>query len=141
MVPPPMPPPPLPPEASRWRRLLAWTIDQVLLLVACFGLLVVLVTTVDPTDAQMVFLLLGVLFGVPLVYGALCFRARTLGCLVAGTAFFHTDARRRATWGGTMRTVMLRWWLPVLGIIVVMSILSLDGDAGWESAHESRRVR
>ena len=44
-------------------------------------------------------------------------------------------------WDG--RTVLLRWWLPLLGIFAVLSLFSLDSGGGdsWESAHESRRVR
>lgn len=131
------------PRPSRWRRLLAWSIDQLLLVVGYVGLVGAVAASVEVSDGQAVFVLLGLAFAVPLLYGAVCRRGRTLGCLVAGTAFVHVGSQRRATWGGTVRTVLLRWWLPLLGIFVVLSLLSLDSGGGdvWESAHESRRVR
>ena len=96
--------------------------------------------SVEVSDARSVFLLLGLAFAVPLLYGAVCRRGRTLGCLVAGTAFVRKGTQRRATWGGT---VLLRWWMPLLAILAVLSLFSLNSGGGelWESAHESRRVR
>lgn len=131
------------PEPSWWRRLFAWSIDQFLLVVVYIGLVGAIASSVEVSDGQSVFLLLGLAFAVPLLYGVLCRRGRTLGCLVAGTAFVRKDTQQRATWGGTVRTVLLRWWLPLLGIVVVLSLFSLDsgGSDLWESAHESRRVR
>lgn len=131
------------PEPSWGRRLLAWAIDQLLLVVMYIGLVGAIASRVEVSDGLAVFLLLGLAFAVPLFYGAVCRRGRTLGCLVAGTAFVRKNTHRRATWGGTVRTVLLRWWLPLLGIVVVLSLFSLDsgGSDLWESAHESRRVR
>ncbi len=131
------------PEPS-WRRvLLAWSIDQFLLVVVYIGLVGTIASNVEVSDAQSVFLLLGLAFAVPLLYGAVCRRGRTLGCLVAGTAFVRKGTQQRATWGGTVRTVLLRWWMPVLGILGVLALFSLESGGGefWESSHESRRVR
>lgn len=132
------------PEPSWWRRLLAWSIDQLLLVVVYVLAVGAIASYVEVSDGQSVFLLLGLAFAVPLLYGVVCRRGRTLGCLVAGTAFVRKDTQQRATWGGTMRTVLLRWWMPLLAIFFVMSFISPTGagsDDLWESAHESCRVR
>lgn len=93
-------------------------------------------------DTQVLVLLVGLSFLAPIAYGLLSRRGRTLGCLVAGTAFFQIGRTYRATWGGTVRTVLLRWWLPVLAVGIVLAFFSSGtGGSAWESAHESRRVR
>ncbi len=130
------------PEASWWRRFVAWSVDQIVLVVAFVAVVGVSAANVELSGGQAVFVLLALSFAVPMVYGLLCRRGRTLGCLVAGTAFVRSDTQRRATWGGTVRFVLLRWWLPLVGLFVIMSLFSLDtGGDGLDAAHESRRVR
>lgn len=129
-------------SASRWRPSIAWPIDQIVLVVAFIAGVGALAANVELSDGQAVFVLFGMSFAVPIMYGLLWRRGRTLGCLVAGTAFVRIDTQQRATWGGTARYVLLRWWLPVVGLLVVVSLFSLDtGGDGLDTAHESRRVR
>lgn len=116
--------------ATRWRRFLAWLVDAVVML---FGLVVVLVIlagvdrAVDAGSATMGFTMIGFLFVVPLLYGALCYRnGRALGGVVTGTQLVRfADG---GPIGGKAPWVMLgRTFLPPPVLLVVVLIGALGG--------------
>lgn len=128
-------------SATRWRRFLAWLVDVVVML---FGLLVVLVIlaavaeAVDAGSATMGLTMIGFLFVVPLLYGALCYRnGRALGGVLTGTRLVRIADGGPI--GGKGSWVMLgRTFLPPPVLMVVLLIGALGGGGTPPGASVAR---
>ncbi|GAA2272731.1 hypothetical protein GCM10009853_028160 [Glycomyces scopariae] len=108
--------------AGGWRVFFAWIVDFTVYLVGVvvgFVSLAAMDLVVDLGDNIPVFGLLGLLFGVPLLYG-LCFRnGRGLGAVWAGTRLVRrSDGGRigaKGPWAMLVRTILLP--LLIIGVV------------------------
>jgi hypothetical protein len=76
-------------RATRWRRFLAWLVDAVVMLLGLVVVIVILVgvdRAADVSSGTLGLTVIGFVFVVPLLYGALCYRnGRALGGVLTGT--------------------------------------------------------
>lgn len=123
-----------------WPKLLAWVIDQLVVAAAYIASLVGLAQLhLSDTVSGLTALALAVV--VPAVVGALCVGGRTLGTLAIGTEFAARSTGRTAGSWRMAWVVLVRWLLPITGVIFVITIFTdpLNISVG-EVLHRQRRV-
>lgn len=97
--------------AGDWARLFAWLVDFVLFaLLALIGLGVLAVAFPDVSGDVAALTMLGLLFGVPILYGLCYGNGRALGAVLTGTRLVrHKNGQRigaKACWAMLVRTVL-----------------------------------
>ncbi len=126
-------------SAGEWARLLAWFADVVVVLL-CVGAGVVALVVVEPDAAASVvgLTLLGLLVGVPVLYGLFLVNGRALGAVLTGTRLVRVKNGRRigagACWAMLVRTLLfpaLLAAMTVAGSILPgrLTRISIDDDA------------
>lgn len=87
-------------QLSWSRRTASWLVDHVVTLMLIVIGVVPLIALQDsmPSVSSATWALVAVCIALvtPVLYGVLCFNGRSIGCLVAGTAFFAVVTGRRA---------------------------------------------
>ncbi|WP_328993679.1 RDD family protein [Kribbella sp. NBC_01245] len=140
-------------RAGEWTRLFAWLVDFV---VCVFGMGIgfVALALMDPGNDTLLLGLIGLLFGVPLVYGLFYGNGRVLGAVLTGTQLVRLKDGGRlgfwAPWAMLVRILLLP--LVIFGVLVgsfggggsppgTFYRVSLDRDATrWLWAAESASV-
>lgn len=110
--------------------LLAWLADFVVYLVGAVVAVVALAAAMpDLSDNAIVLVLLGLLLGVPLVYGLCYGNGRALGAVLTGTRLVRVKNGQRlgasASWAMLVRTLLF----PLLLVVVLAGAASGGGTA------------
>ena len=120
-------------KAAEWAEILAWLVDFVVVVLGVgvgFVVLAAVDLNVDLDNGPLAGALIAILFLVPPLYGALCFRdGRALGAVLTGTQVVRVaDGSRiggRAAWVMLVRTILM----PLLFFVVVVGALTGGGTA------------
>lgn len=129
---------------STGRRFASWIVDDVITL-ALVGVGIGVTAsaldsaTVSATAKTIVMIVVVLLL--PALYGLVCFNGRSIGCLVAGTAFFSVATGRRAHNARMMWVMFHRWLWPLLAIMFVMALFDSSVSTGPDRVHTQRLVR
>ena len=124
--------------AGGWARLLSWFVDAVVWLVcAAIGLGVLAVAFPDVPDNVAALTMLGLLIGVPLLYGLFFVNGRALGGVLTGTRLVRVKNGRRigagASWAMLVRTILFPLLLAVVTVGGTvpgdLTRISIDDDA------------
>lgn len=109
-------------SAGSVARLLSWFVDfLVYALGVCGGFVALVAAKPDIPDGDAALALLGLLGGVPLLYG-LCFvNGRALGGLLTGTRLVRLRNGRRIGWGACWAMLVRTLLFPVLLLVTVTS--------------------
>ncbi len=123
-------------KARESRQFLAWLVDFVVFLLgAAIGIIVVggVGNAADLDNGKLALGMIGVLFLVPLLYGAWYGNGRALGGVLTGTQLVRLkDGGRigaKAPWAMLVRTLLF----PVLVILLLLAALSGGGAVGGDS--------
>jgi hypothetical protein len=126
-------------SAGEWARLLSWLVDFVVFVfLAVGGFVALVVANPEVSDNVAVLTMLGLLVGVPVLYGLFFGNGRALGAVLTGTRLVRVRNGNRigaaACWAMLVRTILF----PVfLGAVVVgggiapgsLRRISIDDDA------------
>lgn len=112
-------------RAGGWAGLLSWLVDFVVYLLCAFaGFVALVVAMPDAPDNVAVFTMLGLVFGVPILYGLCYGNGRALGAVLTGTRLVRVKNGGRigawACWAMLVRTVLF----PLLLALVAASALA-----------------
>lgn len=109
-------------SAGSLARLLSWFVDfLVFALGACGGFVALLIVKPDISDGDAALALLGLLVGVPILYGLFFVAGRALGGLLTGTRLVRVKNGRRIGWGACWAMLVRTVLFPLLLLIVVTS--------------------
>ncbi|MDQ3787123.1 MAG: RDD family protein [Actinomycetota bacterium] len=117
-------------RAGAWAGLLAWLVDFVVYLLGVVVVVVAMAAAVpDLSDNAITLILLGLLVGVPLVYGLFYGNGRWLGAVVTGTRLVRLKNGQRigtsACWAMLVRNLLF----PLLLVALFMALLGGGGSA------------
>lgn len=121
--------------------LLAWLLDVILVTIALVSVVVSLFLhqdrSADVSNQDAAFAVIGALVALPALYGFCCFAGRSLGTLVAGTAWIADATQRRA---GHWRMAWIMWSRLILApVVLAASLLDFFDDA--DAHHSQVKVR
>ncbi|MCX2946742.1 hypothetical protein [Lentzea sp. NEAU-D7] len=132
--------------AGGWARLLSWAADFAVYLFCAFAGFVAFVLATrhsEVSDNAAVLTVLGLLFGVPVLYGLFFGNGRAVGAVLTGTRLVRVKDGRRigfaACWAMLVRTVLF----PGLLIALTVGGTIIDGSLSRISIDDSatRRLR
>jgi len=136
--------------AGGWARLLSWLVDfAVYLLCAAVGFVGFVIAIPEPSDNVAVLTMLGLLIGVPLLYGLFLVNGRALGGVLTGTRLVRVKNGHRigaaACWAMLVRTILFPVFLAATiasGSIAPGSLrrISID-DAATRQLHAAGFLR
>lgn len=134
-------------RAGAWAVLLAWLVDVV---VCLLGVLIVVVAVAaakrDLSDETITLVLLGLLVGMPLVYGLFYGDGRCLGAVFTGIRKVRgTNGQRigaSASWAMLLRTLLLPLLIVLFLVVMIAAAAGGSGSAGGggKPASGPRRV-
>jgi hypothetical protein len=131
-------------SAGSLARLLSWFVDfLVFALVACGGFVALMMVKPEISDGDAALVLLGLLFGVPILYGLFFVTGRALGGLFTGTRLVRVKNGGRIAWGACWAMLVRTVLFPLLLVIVVTSGSVASGSLTRISIDdaETRRLR
>ena len=109
-------------SAGSVARLLSWLVDfLVFALVACGGFVALIMVRPEIADGDAALALLGLLVGVPILYGLCLVNGRALGGLLTGTRLVRVKNGGRIGWGACWAMLVRTVLFPLLLVIVVTS--------------------
>jgi hypothetical protein len=120
-----------------WAVLLAWLVDLVVYLLGVVVLVVAVATAKrDLSDNAITLILLGLLVGMPLVYGLFYGNGRGLGAAFTGTRLVRTTDGQRigtsACWAMLMRTLLFPLMVVLFLALMVAATAGGTGSAGGD---------
>jgi hypothetical protein len=114
--------------AGGWALLLSWLVDFVVVVLGMgVGFVAAVIAYPDVPDDVGLLITIGLLVGVPMLYGGLCYRnGRALGAVLTGTRIVRVKNGRRlgatAWWGMFARTVLFPPWLILFPVFVIAAM-------------------
>lgn len=131
-------------SAGSLARLLSWFVDfLVFALCACGGFVALVMVKPEVSDGDAALALLGLLVGVPILYGLFFVTGRALGGLLTGTRLVRVKNGGRIGWGACWAMLVRTVLFPLLLVIVVTSGSVASGSLTRISIDdaETRRLR
>lgn len=129
---------------SGGRRFASWIVDDIITLALVgvgVGLTISSLDSAGLSSSAKAIVVIVVILVLPALYGLLCFNGRSIGCLVAGTAFFSVTTGKRAHNARMMWVMFHRWLWPLLAILFIMALFDSSTSSGPDKVHTQRLVR
>jgi hypothetical protein len=129
---------------ARWAAVLSWLVDFVVFLVCVVAGIVALAAALpDATNSTITFVMIGLLFGMPLVLGLFYGNGRALGAVLTGTRLVRAKNGDRVGWKAPWAMLVRTILFPALLVAVVMGGGIAPGDVVRISIDDAatRRLR